>query len=249
MAEWTVGMLYFYGHFVPQDYVEAVRWLRKAAEQDLSGAQVWLGRMYLNGKGVLRDYVEAARWFMKSAMQNNAEGQALLSLMYFEGKGVTRDLVQAYMWVNLAAAKGDPKYEKTREVLAQAMTPSQIDEAQRLTREWKPGSHILFSGPGRTGPGEAKGAIVSSKAHLVSPIKWLVLLGSDRLEDRAKSEERLALIKPHAPNARIVNSGTYPKLRAGWWVVVEGPFDKATAEREKARLLPTVSDAFLRAGW
>jgi hypothetical protein len=122
-----------------------------------------------------------------------------------------------------------------REDLVRRRPPSQLDEAQRLTRKWGPKSRTAVS--------------ENSKISTASPVKWLVILGSDRLENREKSEERPASIKPLAPTARIVSSGTYPGLLAGLWVVVEGPFNKITAKREKARLLPVVPDAFVKAGW
>jgi hypothetical protein len=44
------------------------------------------------------------------------------------------------MWLSLAVANGN-KFAiagKTRDALEKLMTPSQIEEAQRRTREWKP---------------------------------------------------------------------------------------------------------------
>jgi len=42
------------------------------------------------------------------------------------------------MWSNLAAAQSDNQGVKVRDSLARLMTPNQIAEAQKLTREWKP---------------------------------------------------------------------------------------------------------------
>jgi hypothetical protein len=42
------------------------------------------------------------------------------------------------MWFDLAAARGDSYAKKSRDKLAEKMTPAQIAEAQRLAREWKP---------------------------------------------------------------------------------------------------------------
>ena len=51
--------MYLNGAGVPQDYVEAVRWYRLAADQEVAGAQFSLGIMYANGRGVPED--EAVR--------------------------------------------------------------------------------------------------------------------------------------------------------------------------------------------
>ena len=49
--------------------------------------------------------------------------------------------VQAHMWFNLAASRftgsGQNTYAGARDNLAADMTPSQIEEAQRLAREWQ----------------------------------------------------------------------------------------------------------------
>jgi hypothetical protein len=42
------------------------------------------------------------------------------------------------MWFNLAAAGGDESGMKNRDLAATHMTPAEIAEAQRLSREWKP---------------------------------------------------------------------------------------------------------------
>jgi TPR repeat protein len=58
--------------------------------------------------------------------------------MYADGDGVPKDLVIAYMWLNLAAAKGEPNAKANRDNIERQMTPDQIAEAQRLSRQWKP---------------------------------------------------------------------------------------------------------------
>jgi TPR repeat protein len=49
---------------VAQDYAEAARWFRKAAEQgDATEAQFRLGHMYYQGQGVPQDHAQAHMWF------------------------------------------------------------------------------------------------------------------------------------------------------------------------------------------
>ncbi len=135
--------MYSNGQGVPQDYAEAVKWYRKAAEQGATEAQNSLGFMYYKGRGVPQDYAEAVKWFRKAAGQGHSRAQSNLGLMYIQGIGVPQDYVQAYMWFNLAALRSPPGAEhdiavKNRDILAAKMTPAQIAEAQRLAREWKP---------------------------------------------------------------------------------------------------------------
>ena len=73
--------MYAAGFGVPQDDGEAVRRLRKAADQGLAEAQFWLARMYATGHlGVTQSYGEAVRWFRRAADQGFAEAQYRLTL-------------------------------------------------------------------------------------------------------------------------------------------------------------------------
>ncbi|MDB4654665.1 hypothetical protein OAE40_02680, partial [Rubripirellula sp.] len=57
----------------PQDYAEAVKWSRLAADQGDVMAQCKLGMMYDNGHGVAQDDAEAYVWFSVAAAGGDAE--------------------------------------------------------------------------------------------------------------------------------------------------------------------------------
>jgi TPR repeat protein len=57
---------------VPQDYAEAARWYRLAAEAGHPEAQKNLGFLYAAGKGVAQDQAEAEKWFRKAGASGNA---------------------------------------------------------------------------------------------------------------------------------------------------------------------------------
>ena len=59
--------MYSAGRGVPQDYSEAAKWFRKAANQGYATGQAKLGFMYFLGRGVLQDYVQAHMWLNLSA--------------------------------------------------------------------------------------------------------------------------------------------------------------------------------------
>jgi TPR repeat protein len=88
---------------VPKDYPEAVKWFRKAAEQNLPIAQNNLGLCYQNGQGVTKDYPEAVKWYRKAAEQNLAIAQVNLGFCYYNGQGVTKDYPEAVKWYRKAA--------------------------------------------------------------------------------------------------------------------------------------------------
>jgi TPR repeat protein len=55
--------MYYIGEGIQQDYSEAVKWYRKAAEQGEADAQLTLGFMYANGQSVSQDNVQAYMWY------------------------------------------------------------------------------------------------------------------------------------------------------------------------------------------
>ena len=64
------------GQGVAQDYAEAVRLYRLAAEQGHANSQVNLGLMFEFGyRGVARDRAEAIRWYRLAAAQGDADAQ------------------------------------------------------------------------------------------------------------------------------------------------------------------------------
>ncbi len=114
------GWAYANGEGVPQDYAEAARWYRKAAEQGLSLAQHNLAVMYHFGYGVRKDPAEAMKWYRKAAQQGVARSQLLLGDMYAKGQGVDQNYTEAMKWYVKAAERGDLVAQKRVEALAQS---------------------------------------------------------------------------------------------------------------------------------
>lgn len=136
-AHLKVGLMYYNGQGVLQDYAEAIQWFRKSALQGNPFAQSNVGYMYEKGEGVPQDYLEAAKWYRQAAERGNAQAQFTLGYMYEKGLGMQQDEVQALMWFNLAAAQGDVKAKAASARITVWMSPAQIIEAQRLAREFK----------------------------------------------------------------------------------------------------------------
>jgi uncharacterized protein len=131
-AQFSLGLAYHGGDGVSQDINEAIKWYRKAAEQGNKEAQAALGLAYNIGQGVPKNNAEAAKWYRLAADQGNPIAQFSLSLAYHNGDGVPQNYVEAYKWANLAVAMGLDDARELRDALTQQMTPSQIEEGQRL---------------------------------------------------------------------------------------------------------------------
>ena len=69
----TGGAAYTYGKGVAQDYAQAVKWYRKAAEQGVANAQYILGLMYVKGQGVPQNYSESYVWSSLAAASGNED--------------------------------------------------------------------------------------------------------------------------------------------------------------------------------
>lgn len=135
-AQSALGFMYATGRGVRKDYRKTAKWYRKAAEQGHAGAQSNLGVMYANGQGVPRDDKEAVSWYRKAAEQGYAAAQFNLGVMYANGQGVPQDLVQAHKFFSLAEPTQGEVATNNRKLVEADMTPEQIEEAQRLAREW-----------------------------------------------------------------------------------------------------------------
>ncbi len=88
-----------------------------------------------------QDSAEDARRYRKAAEQGDTEAQLSLGYLYFLGTGVEQNFVEAHMWFHLAVSTSSGESQKrateARDTVAEMMTRSQIDEAERRAREWK----------------------------------------------------------------------------------------------------------------
>jgi len=132
-AQATLGTMYYKGDGVTQDFAEAIKWYRLAANYPVeSDVQGTLGTMYLNWQGVVQDYKESNDWYRLAAEQGNANAQINLGSSYERGLGVLQDYVKAHALYNMVAAQGWANAQQYRDNLANKMTPDQIAKAQQL---------------------------------------------------------------------------------------------------------------------
>ena len=117
------------GQGVAQDYKEAVKRYRKAAEQGDANAQFNLGLMYAQGQGVTQNYKEAVKWYTKAAEQGVAAAQSNLGVMYDQGQGVTQNYREAVKRYRKAAEQGV--------AAAQYNLGVRYDQGQGVTQNYK----------------------------------------------------------------------------------------------------------------
>jgi hypothetical protein len=95
------------GWGVPQDYAEAAKWYRRAADRDYTEGQYNLGILYQQGLGVPQDYAEAARLYQLAISQYFAPAMNNLATMYHKGLGLPQDDVEAVRLYRHAADQGN----------------------------------------------------------------------------------------------------------------------------------------------
>ena len=101
-AQTYLGVMYYNGQGVKQDYKKAKEWN--------ANAQLFLGGVYRNGiisrnnPGYIflkqyQDSQKAKEWFEKAAAQNVAHAQHELGDMYSKGEGIKQDKKVAKEWL------------------------------------------------------------------------------------------------------------------------------------------------------
>ena len=106
ISQMRIAFMYVNGEGVSQDYSEAVKWFRKAAEKGDGMGQSALGYAYYGGYGTDKNYAEALNWFRKAAEQEIDIAQYYLGIMYAYGEGVEKDTTEALKWFHKAADQG-----------------------------------------------------------------------------------------------------------------------------------------------
>jgi TPR repeat protein len=135
-AQFLLGVMHFNGEATPKDDKQAIYRYTKASEQGIADAQFNVGEMHYKGEGTPKDYKQAFYWFTKAAEQGTVDSQYNLGAMSANGRGTPKNNVLAYVWWNIAAAQGNKSAEKNRGIIEGIMTPDQIAEAQKLSKEY-----------------------------------------------------------------------------------------------------------------
>ena len=123
---------------VEQQYLEVVKWYRKAALQGYAPAQYSLGQLYYDGIVVKKNYKEAFKWFDKAARQDIRPAQFYTGLCYQLGLGTKQNDAEAYFWLTLAQKGGWQVSPVVLDNSAQKLKPERRDEIKKRVEAWKP---------------------------------------------------------------------------------------------------------------
>lgn len=106
-AQNAIGICYYKGDGVEQDYKKAAEWFWKSAEKGNATGQYNLGYLYDSGKGLEQDYKQALYWYKKAADQGHKSAMNNIGQLYEYGRGVTKNAAMAIVWYQKAVNKGN----------------------------------------------------------------------------------------------------------------------------------------------
>jgi TPR repeat protein len=200
--------------FLGQDYQEAARWWRLAAENGKVESQYNLGVLYAKGLGVQKDYQEAARWYRKAAEQSQAQAQYSLANLYALGLGVEADHSEAAQWYRKAADQGLPQAQYNLGVLLEngqgiAAAPSEAIQWYRLAAGW--------------GLAQAQQKLVKLEGGLSPPVSAPLL----SMDDQGLAQIRRQPTQPEADSsplpASVLPAPIKGKVNAEAWIKAQNP--------------------------
>jgi len=107
-AETLLALALHSGTLLRRDDAEALRLLRKAADQGSMAAQESLGIFSAMGIGMEQpSQAEALEWYKKAAQQGSLDAATNIALMYDDGIGIPKDPSQSMIWFRRAAEGGE----------------------------------------------------------------------------------------------------------------------------------------------
>jgi TPR repeat protein len=167
LAQHELGIRYLLGEGIPADTSQAVFWMKKAADQNLTSAKYNYAIMLINGIGVRWDPFAAFKLFQSAAYDGMVQAQYVVGILYTDNLTVRKDYNLAYYWIKKAA---DNDYEPAKEVVTK-LEP----------RTSKPLIDSLLSTSGKP---EDKNPIPNPSENLTSSL-GLVFVDFDTISDSA----------------------------------------------------------------
>jgi TPR repeat protein len=127
-STYQLGLLYYKGKGVKQDFNESYYKFEKAALKGHSESQFYIGKFHHFGNGsyfgspVKKNYFKALDWYTLSANQSNNKAQNNIGILYYVGdgdstyKGFKVDVKKSLEWFKNAAENGNVSSYKNIEV-------------------------------------------------------------------------------------------------------------------------------------
>ena len=114
LAQHELGLRFLLGEGVPADTSQAVFWIKKAADQNLTSAKYNYAILLINGIGIQWDPFKAFTLFQSAASDGMVQAQYVVGILYTDNLTVKRDYNLAYYWIKKAA---DNDYDPAKDIV------------------------------------------------------------------------------------------------------------------------------------
>ena len=120
-----------------QDYVHALEWYQKAADQNHRMAQFNLGQMFAHGQGMPKSDSMALMWIRRAAAGGDAGAQYNIGDRYARAclhgseMDAAESRIEAYKWFTLAAAQDYRDSQMRSDCATMKMTREEVTEGNR----------------------------------------------------------------------------------------------------------------------
>ena len=115
LAQHELGLRFLMGEGVPADTAQAVYWIKKAADHNLTSAKYNYAILLINGIGVKWDPYASFKLFESAANDGMVQAQYVVGILYTDNLTVQRDYNLAYYWIKKAA---DNEYEPAQKIVS-----------------------------------------------------------------------------------------------------------------------------------
>lgn len=201
---YMIGYSYRFGKGTERQPLAALRWFEKGVAAGSASAARALADEYRNGEFVPKNDRKATELYLQAAIGGDHSAQMEVAKAYLSGLGTKQSYVLAHAWASISSTNPElatteisvngrrvDSFEyarqKVSELLSTAegqLSPTDLEESQRLASSWKKGkavspSKVLGAGP-RTGTAffiSASGDAITN-AHVVSDCSSIRVRGT-----------------------------------------------------------------------
>ena len=145
-AKYLMGYAYYIGFLVEQNYIEAFKLIKEAADNNYDEAQYILSDLYISGKGTTKNYAKAVNYLRAAAYQGNLEAIMKLADILAEGTIYTKNIMSAHVLYNVAAVMGASGAAEKRDNLEKLLKIEELLQVQANAENFKqePSNNTTF---------------------------------------------------------------------------------------------------------
>lgn len=136
-SQYLLAVMLQEGRGVEQNYVVAVEWYEKAANNVVphSWAARDLAYLYATGTGVEINYGKALSLYLQAAQEKDLNATKSISVLYENGYGVDKNLVEAFAWLLVAYQIDETRLDNKFKAFEASLSEAQIEAAYARSEE------------------------------------------------------------------------------------------------------------------